>query len=397
MFSDIFSDDKTTEPRWFKNIRIIVAIGLSVAILCFISNQFKDSLTYFKNEQYGIITTDEDISFNASMPGMNYVYLCSSNVANYSINYFTGSPFYTNISEYYSRGYSNKTQSDKEGCMLFQSGYLNLFPTLVALFDITLSPLSSTTNSSFDLISYLNNSFAPDNVLQISLGNISVSHNSTISDYLFAYNFTFESEDCALINFSPTINNIYRYKYSSIPFIGNILNFLMGFGGYSSNLPNYDLNPSFQIFPKLRDERRVQFAMKIPTTIRHETQISKFSCSLQTRLAKRYVSSSGIPLSQRVSNRRNNATLEDRVQMLETLLSECYLDNYQWETLRLGEQSSTDRLQESFLIVELHDDNSGGPFVIRPRGYECRVWNRRAAGWSILDPIQEQYETSFLN
>ncbi|CAG8751386.1 24665_t:CDS:2, partial [Dentiscutata erythropus] len=55
---------------------------------------------------------------------------------------------------------------------------------------------------------------------------------------------------------------------------------------------------------------------------------------LKRKLAKRYVSLSGIPLSQKVSNRRNNSTLEDRVQMLETMLQDYYLDNYQWELLR---------------------------------------------------------------
>ncbi|RIB08889.1 hypothetical protein C2G38_2210437 [Gigaspora rosea] len=343
MFSDIFSDEKTTEPRWFKNIRIIVAFGLSVAILLYIYEQIKAISMHLKNEQYGIIITDEDISSNASMPD---VYLCSSNVANYSINYFTGSPFYTNVSEYYDRGYSNKIQSDKEECILFQSGCLNLFPTLVALFDITLTSSSSITNASFDLSSYLKNSFVPDNVLRVLLGNITVNHNSTIIDYPFAYNFTFESQDCALINLSPTIKKTYKYQYSAIPFIGDVLNFLVGYVGYSPNLPNYDLNPSIQIFPKLRNDERIQFAIKIPTSLRHETQITEFSSrgilqkyvlkcrQCRRRLAKRYVSSSGIPLSQRVSNRRNNATLEDRVQMLETLLSEYYLDTYQWELLR---------------------------------------------------------------
>ncbi|CAG8529905.1 25325_t:CDS:2, partial [Gigaspora margarita] len=313
MFSDIFSDGKTTEPRWFKNIRIIVAFGLTIAILLYISEQIKEISMYLKNEQYDIITTDEDISSTATMPD---VYLCSANVANYSVNYFTGSPFYTNVSEYYDRGYSNKIQSDKEECILFQSGYLNLFPTLVALFDITLTSSSSITNASFDLTRYLNNSFVPDNVLRVLLGNITVNHNSTIIDYPFAYNFTFESQDCALINLFPTIKKTYKYQYSVIPFIGDVLNFLVGSIGYSPNLPNNDLNPNIQIFPKLHDNERIQFAIKIPTSIRHEIQITEFS---------------RIPLSQRVSNRRNNATLEDRVQMLETLLSEYYLDNYQWE------------------------------------------------------------------
>ncbi|CAJ0635391.1 4708_t:CDS:2 [Entrophospora sp. SA101] len=55
------------------------------------------------------------------------------------------------------------------------------------------------------------------------------------------------------------------------------------------------------------------------------------SQGLKAKLAKRYVTSSGIVLAQRVSNRRNNATLENRVQMLETMLQDYYLDNYQFE------------------------------------------------------------------
>ncbi|CAG8811688.1 23783_t:CDS:2, partial [Gigaspora margarita] len=214
---------------------------------------------------------------------IQFIHRCLS----YSINYFTGSP-YTNVFEYYDRGYSNKIQPDKEGCILFHSGYLDLFPALVALFDITLTPSSSTTNASFDLTSYLNNSFVLD-------------------------------------------NKTYKYEYSVIPFIEDVLNFLVGSIGYSPNLPNYDLTPNIQKFPKLRDDERIQFAIKIPTHIRHETHITEFSSSFKTGLAKRYVSSSGIPLSHRVLNRRNNATLEDCVPILETLLSGHYLDNYQWE------------------------------------------------------------------
>ncbi|RGB42867.1 hypothetical protein C1646_750421 [Rhizophagus diaphanus] len=58
-----------------------------------------------------------------------------------------------------------------------------------------------------------------------------------------------------------------------------------------------------------------------------------FSCthcrkSLKRNFAKKYVSSAGIPLVEKVNKRPEKSSLEERVQILETLLRDYYLDDY---------------------------------------------------------------------
>ncbi|CAG8522100.1 14717_t:CDS:2 [Funneliformis mosseae] len=56
--------------------------------------------------------------------------------------------------------------------------------------------------------------------------------------------------------------------------------------------------------------------------------------SFKRHLAARYVSSAGIPLGEYVEERPEGSTLERRVQILETLLKEYYIDSYYLDTLR---------------------------------------------------------------
>ncbi|EXX76161.1 hypothetical protein RirG_035680 [Rhizophagus irregularis DAOM 197198w] len=58
-----------------------------------------------------------------------------------------------------------------------------------------------------------------------------------------------------------------------------------------------------------------------------------FSCthcrkSLKRNFARKYVSSAGIPLVEKVDKRPEGSSLEQRVQILETLLRDYYLDDY---------------------------------------------------------------------
>ncbi|CAB4484988.1 unnamed protein product [Rhizophagus irregularis] len=58
-----------------------------------------------------------------------------------------------------------------------------------------------------------------------------------------------------------------------------------------------------------------------------------FSCtqcrkSLKKYFAKKYVSSAGIPLVEKVNKRPEGSSLEERVQILESLLQDYYLDDY---------------------------------------------------------------------
>jgi hypothetical protein len=48
--------------------------------------------------------------------------------------------------------------------------------------------------------------------------------------------------------------------------------------------------------------------------------------SLIKNVAKKYVSTAGIPFVEKVSEMPASGTLEDRVQIIETLLKEYYLD-----------------------------------------------------------------------
>ena len=50
--------------------------------------------------------------------------------------------------------------------------------------------------------------------------------------------------------------------------------------------------------------------------------------SLKKNIARKYISSAGIPLVEKVGKRPEESTIEERVQILETLLRDYYLDDY---------------------------------------------------------------------
>ncbi|CAJ0764258.1 1460_t:CDS:2, partial [Entrophospora sp. SA101] len=118
-------------------------------------------------------------------------------------------------------------------------------------------------------------------------------------------------------------------------FYGDSANFLLGIllllstqmigYGLAGFLRKYLVRPANMLWPS-----NLVFA-SLFTTLHGNVNDTRDKLNLKAKLAKRYVTSSGIVLAQRVSNRRNNATLENRVQMLETMLQDYYLDNYQFE------------------------------------------------------------------
>ncbi|GES90726.1 hypothetical protein GLOIN_2v1475678 [Rhizophagus clarus] len=84
--------------------------------------------------------------------------------------------------------------------------------------------------------------------------------------------------------------------------------------------------------------------------------------SLMKNIAKRYVSSAGIPLVEKVNERPVNFSLEERVQILETLLKDYYLDDYYLEKIRKVKIKHR-RLLEKYNNMELaeqknNDENS---------------------------------------
>ncbi|CAG8761870.1 1457_t:CDS:2 [Gigaspora margarita] len=176
-----------------------------------------------------------------------------------------------------------------------------------------------------------------DHQLYVKFDTMNVNNN-TYTDYNYP-SILLEAGDSSIITISPTIKGSYYH---------NLKRFL----GYSGDRDQFYLTPTITTLPKLTDERQIQFAIIQRQYLRYEIQTSHST--------KRYVAFAGIPLSQKVSNRRNNATLEDRVQMLETMLQEYYLDNYQWELLRKS-ILKYDRLQRQYdqmTLKEIIDSDS---------------------------------------
>ncbi|CAG8722171.1 18658_t:CDS:2 [Dentiscutata erythropus] len=279
---------------------------------------------------------------------------------------------------------SCEISSNKSNCIYFRFNSSLQFHHDSALmsFNITLAPALSTTNVSFNLSEYLYpdppfRKFNLDSTLKLKYDPSSVNfskigisdhqlyvkfdamvvNNNSYTDISYP-SFLFEPGDCSVINLSPTIKGSYYDNMGR-------------FMGYQNEKSQFHLNPTITTLPKLTDGRQIQFAVIQRQYLRHEMQsshsmaniggfyvalssiyvllfgMSKLSPCLKRKLAKRYVAFSGIPLSQKVSNRRNDATLEDRVQMLETMLQDYYLDNYQWELLKKS-VLKYDRLQRQY-------------------------------------------------
>nr|CAG8509896.1 10786_t:CDS:2 [Entrophospora candida] len=258
-----------------------------------------------------------------------------------------------------------------QGCKAYDLTFDSRIPEDIPIFDINLNPTSSSTNISlesyFRLLS-LTTEFSPNNPihyisdqqLYVIFGNVTIFYSRFSSEHKLgiACNnkassdsiIIFELKDSSIIDIIPTIKRNYQSSY----------------WGYTWGLRSYDdtcyLKHAIKSLPKSNNEGNIRFGVRVSNYFTYETEsyertlggaianlggfyvalnsiyvllfgMPKLSPCLKTKLAKRYVSSSGIILSQKVLNRRNGATLEDRVQMLETMLQDYYLDNYQWEAI----------------------------------------------------------------
>nr|CAG8578394.1 4644_t:CDS:2 [Entrophospora candida] len=236
------------------------------------------------------------------------------------------------------------------------SGYYNNI-----FFNITLNSTSSSTNTSFESYKdfffrkeyfdpYDSTHYISDQQLYVIFKNVNI-HTST--KYYF---------DCWSRDFADGVIIFKPKDVSSIMIFPKIERNYIYYDYWSFR--SYDetcyLNYAIKSLPKLNNEGNIQFGISASRKLTYETEsfehtfgnaianlggfyvalnsmyvllfgMPKLSPCLKAKLAKRYVTSSGIVLAQRVSNRRNNATLENRVQMLETMLQDYYLDNYQFE------------------------------------------------------------------
>src|SRR5688572_3101673 len=58
--------------------------------------------------------------------------------------------------------------------------------------------------------------------------------------------------------------------------------------------------------------------------------------SFRRKFARKYVSSVGIPLVEKVDERPEGTSLDERVQILETLLQDYYLDDYLLKEIKIA-------------------------------------------------------------
>ncbi|CAJ0635844.1 3812_t:CDS:2 [Entrophospora sp. SA101] len=77
--------------------------------------------------------------------------------------------------------------------------------------------------------------------------------------------------------------------------------------------------------------------------------------SFKKHLAKRYISSAGIPLGEEIDDRPQNASLEDRLQILEYLLKDYYLDSYYLEKLKQTKLKYNKAEQKFTELEELYE------------------------------------------
>ncbi|CAG8822879.1 17276_t:CDS:2, partial [Racocetra persica] len=139
--SDAIFYGKTTEPCWFKSIRIVIALGLAIAILFYAFNQVASMLNYY---QLDLVIVEK----KTFVPLMPNVYLCANlQFTKYkcdsSESYFNASQPCEEISSGNCKGFRFKAKFDENFVIALMS------------FDITLAPTSSTANVSFNLSEYL--------------------------------------------------------------------------------------------------------------------------------------------------------------------------------------------------------------------------------------------------
>ena len=80
--------------------------------------------------------------------------------------------------------------------------------------------------------------------------------------------------------------------------------------------------------------------------------------SLKKNFARKYISSAGIPLVEKVNKRPEGSSLEERVQILETLLRDYYIDDYYLKkvnNVRINHKKFLKKYEE---LYEQDDENT---------------------------------------
>ncbi|CAG8441614.1 2957_t:CDS:2 [Rhizophagus irregularis] len=359
MFLDTIYNYRSTEPVWFRFVRGFFAIILMGAIIYYSSIQFhkinRDVTVILKNVKNGREYDKMDYGLNIKMctgisNEMNIV-TREGNLTSTQINNHTS--YYQIVNLNYKLSSSPRMSQ----------------PSLIIT--TTLNNLNNYTNRNitydFDFflynISLLN---IPNNLLFLSIETFHFTENvdnvdlpvTTFDNYRFDNDFEYLESFISKNKFGriePAHFSLYLGQTYFISFNPIIVN--------DNELYKLELNPQLEqlpiqlasneirlyIYPRSNPRveiRRIYDCFYGATAgifyllfgmQKHEpwglAQKYLFTCmpcrkSLKKKFARKYVSSAGIPLAEKVNKRPEGSSLEERVQILETLLRDYYLDDY---------------------------------------------------------------------
>ncbi|RGB31137.1 hypothetical protein C1646_744550 [Rhizophagus diaphanus] len=369
MFLDTICNYRSTEPVWFRFVRGIFAIILIGLIIYYSSIQFQkingEVTVILKNIESGMnsMKMDKmDYGLNIKMctgisNEMNIV-IREKNYTSTQINNHT--PYYQIVNlnyslfYYYLSNYSHNIQpllnitttlnnlnnyTNRNITYNFDFSFYNISPLNIPNNLLFLSIESFYFIDKIDLpvTTFDNDRFASDSdPISFNFGRIETAHFSLYlgQAYFISFNPIIKEEMFKIykLELNPQLEqlpiqlasneihlNIYPRSNPRVEIkrIYDFTDLLSNFGGF--------YGATAGIFYLL-------FGMQ-----KHEpwglAQKYLFTCmpcrkSLKKKFARKYVSSAGIPLAEKVNKRPEGSSLEERVQILETLLRDYYLDDY---------------------------------------------------------------------
>ncbi|CAG8476801.1 12675_t:CDS:2 [Ambispora gerdemannii] len=374
---DAIKNTKSTEPFWFKVIRFLSAAAFSLAFISYlwsVISAFGEAL-YIPNIDF----TEKFSAIN--YPGMN---ICRRGVTE------TGEETNTNgfnvtcdlQSTQPNPACPNFVNQTIDGCWKFYppTGYTNRpnmtnpisKPTEYLKFflnEVTNSSNNNSTNNSRYYYTLVFDSFYINSQTSFEFHTQSTPFEIDKSPYDIQYNMmTLDSGQWIQIEYLVTVHHTY---YSS---------HLQGQLGVKPDKTWLEFSTNVRFMPRLSDSSKAIFFLQPKIHyIRYEketytnnvlnsisrlggfysatagifvllfgaarfapwgiTQKYIFRCwffrrSFKEHLARRYISAAGIPFGERLAERPEGVSLEARVQILETLLKDYYVETYYLDTLK---------------------------------------------------------------
>ncbi|CAB4484990.1 unnamed protein product [Rhizophagus irregularis] len=343
MFLDTIWNNRSTEPVWFRLIRGFFAITLTGIIIYYaivqyqkigteasiavkferingyklnmsictgISNGINNvKFSVFSEYDYGVLTLTND----------------TVNHQNVSFSSFGLSNFHSwlNITTNINNNINNETISHD-----FSDPYCNPYTIPNNLLSLNFESFQYLFSSKSDL-DYSNYNIIDTSHFSLYLGRAYfIHHKPTMVDYngvelnlqLEQLPIQLESNEVRL-RISP---DILLSKPANARFVRFESTRIFGFTDLISNLGGFygAIAGLFYLFFGMQRLEPWGLAQKYLFSCTHCRK------SLKRNFARKYVSSAGIPLVEKVDKRPEGSSLEQRVQILETLLRDYYLDDY---------------------------------------------------------------------